>query len=204
MSTVTPDGASGAGRFLRRVLVVALLGLAAGSCAREPQVVFISPELAGPPDRIAQQPRVDLAVRDGRATPVIGSRGGTIDELATIKTKGDITPALAAEIAEELVEQGYVVVSPGDAADVKLVITLEDLTYETGGSVLTEIKVSATVGVESTKGDRTMTSRYRANHREEFATAPGKEKNSELINMIVGKALDRMLADEELREFMTD
>ena len=189
---------------LGRVLAVAVLGLAAASCAHEPQVVFISPELAGPPDRIAQQPRVDVAVQDGRATPIIGSRGGTIDELATIKTEGDITPPIAEEVTEELVEQGYLVVRPEDGADVKLVITLEDITYETGGSVLTEITVSSTVGVTATKGDRTMTSRYRTRHEEEFATAPGEEKNAELINMVVERSLEQMLADEELRDFMAN
>lgn len=188
----------------RRVLAAILLGLAAASCAREPQVVFISPELAGPPDRISQQPRVELAVKDGRATPVIGSRGGTIDRLATITTDGDITPALSEELAAKLVEQGFVVVRPGDGSDVRLVVTLEELTYETGGSVLTEIKVSSTVGVTCTKGGDTLSSRYRTNHREEFATAPSKSKNSELVNMVVAKSLEQMLADDELRTFMAN
>ena len=202
--TGAPDG-SRPGRFIaRRAVAAVLLGLALASCTHEPQVVFISPHLAGPPDRISQQPRVELAVEDGRATPIIGSRGGSIDELATITTEGDITPDLTKELAGELVKQGYVVVSPGDSADVKLVIELQDLTYETGGTVLTEIKVAATVGVTCTKGGSTLTSRYKTEHREEFATAPGEKKNSELINMVVGRSLEQMLADQELRDFMTN
>lgn len=202
--TGSGHGSWAAGVTVRRALAVMFLGLAAASCAREPQVVFISPHLAGPPDRISQQPRVELAVEDGRASPVIGSRGGTIDQLATITTEGDITPALSSELAGELVKQGYLVVAPGDGGDVKLVIELQDLTYETGGSVLTEIKLSSTVGVTCTKGGRTLTSRYKTTHREEFASAPGEKKNSELINMVVGKSLEQMLADQELRDFMTN
>jgi hypothetical protein len=72
-----------------------------------------------------------------------------------------------------------------------------------GGSVLTEIKLSSAVGVTCTKGGDTLTSRYETNHREEFATVPGEEKNSELINMVVGKSLDHMLGDKELRDFMS-
>jgi len=128
--TGAPDGGRTAIVTGSRALAVVLLGLALASCTHEPQVVFISPHLAGPPDRISQQPRVDLAVEDGRATPIIGSRGGSIDELATITTEGDITPDLTKELAGELVKQGYVVVAPGDGADVKLVIELQDLTYE--------------------------------------------------------------------------
>ena len=54
-----------------------------------------------------------------------------------------------------------------------------------------------------TKGGETLTSRYVTNHREEFATAPNAKKNSELINMVVGRSLDQMLGDRELRDFMS-
>ncbi len=38
---------------LRTILAVTLLGLAAVSCARSPQVVTLSPALTGPPGKIA-------------------------------------------------------------------------------------------------------------------------------------------------------
>ncbi len=167
-------------------------------------MIFLSPALSGPPDRISRQPTIELIIEDKRGTKIIGSRGGTIDELATLKTQEDIRPSLTNKLRAELEEQGYLVLDAGGGAEAKLVVALEDLTYETGGSVLTEIKVGSQVGVTCSKGDRTLTSRYKTNHREEFATAPSEAKNSELINMVVGKSLDQLLADDELREFMTN
>jgi uncharacterized lipoprotein len=187
----------------RTILTVSLLGLAAASCARSPQVVFISPQLAGPPDRIAEQRTVELSVRDDRSSKVIGNRGGADAETSTITTEDDISPGLTKLIGEKLEQQGYTVVPPGSGGEVKLRVELQKLTYETGGSVLTEITLASSVGVTCTRGSDTLTSRYGTNHKEEFATAPGEEKNSELVNMVVGKSLDAMLADQELRDFMS-
>jgi uncharacterized lipoprotein len=187
----------------RTILTVTLLGLAAASCARSPQVVFISPQLVGPPDRIAERRTVELSVRDDRSSKVVGSRGGVYAETSTITTEDDISPGLTRLIGEKLEQQGYTVVPPGSGGEIELSVELQKLTYETGGSVLTEIKLSSSVGVTCKKGNETLTSRYATNHREEFATAPDAEKNSELVNMVVAKSLDAMLADEELSDFMS-
>jgi len=189
---------------LRTLTAVILLGLTAASCARSPQVVFLSPQLAGPPDRIAEQRSIELRLRDERSSNVIGSRGGLYAETSTITTEDDISPGLTELLTEKLEQQGFTVVPPGSGGDVELTVELQKLTYEMGGSVLTEIKLSSSVGVTCTKGGDTLTSRYETNHREEFAAAPDEEKNSELINMVVGRSLDEMLSDTELRDFMSE
>ncbi|GMQ75937.1 MAG: YajG family lipoprotein [Gammaproteobacteria bacterium] len=188
---------------LRTILTVTLLGLAVTSCARSPQVVTLSPALTGPPGKIAVPRTVELSVRDDRSSKVIGSRGGLYAETSTITTEGDITAGLTELLAEKLEQQGYTVVSPGSGGEVKLSVELQKLTYEMGGSVLTEINLSSSVGVTATRGGETLSSRYETNHRQEFATVPNEEKNSELINMVVGKTLDEMLGDKELRDFMS-
>lgn len=188
----------------RAVLTIALLCLTAASCARSPQVVIISPQLADSPRKIAEQRTVELVVRDDRGSNVIGSRGGLYAETSTISTQNDISPGLIELIGEKLEQQGYVVVAPGSGGDVALTVELEELTYDTGGSVLTEVMLSSSVGVTCKKGNETLTSRYTTNHKEEFATAPDAEDNSELVNMVVGKSLDAMLADAELGDFMSN
>ena len=188
---------------LRTILAVTLLGLAAASCARSPQVVTLSPALTGPPGKIAGPRTVELSVRDDRSSKVIGSRGGLYAQTSTITTEDDISPGLTELLTQKLEQQGYIVVPPGSGGQAKLSVALQKLTYETGGALLTGIKVSSSVGVTCTKGGETLTSRYVTNHREEFATAPNAKKNSELINMVVGRSLDQMLGDRELRDFMT-
>lgn len=189
--------------LLRVLLAAVFLGLAAASCARSPQVVVLSPQLAGPPGKIEGQRTVELSVRDDRSSKVIGSRGGIYAATSTITTEGDISPGLSELLSQKLEKQGYTIVPPGSGGDVKLRVELQKLTYEMGGTVLTEIKLSSSVGVTCTKGGDTLTSRYGTNHKEEFATVPDEAKNSELINMVVGKSLDQMLGDKELRDFMS-
>ena len=188
---------------LRTILAVTLLGLAAASCARSPQVVVLSPALTGPPGKIAVPRTVELSVRDDRGSKVIGSRGGLYAETSTITTEGDIGPGLTELLSEKLEQQGYTVIAPGSGGQVKLRVELQKLTYETGGSAVIEVKLSSSVGVTCTKGGETLTSRYGTDYTEEFfAAAPDEKKNSELINMVVGKSLDHMLGDTELRDFM--
>lgn len=185
------------------ILAVALMALATAACARSPQVVVLSPPLSGPPGKIAAPRSVELSVRDDRTSRVIGSRGGLYAETSTITTEDDIAPGLRKLLAEKLAQQGYTVVPPGSGGEVQLSVDVQSLTYETGGSVLTEIKVSSSVGVTCVKGGETLTSRFETRHREEFASAPDEAQNSELINMVLGRTLDEVLSDRELRDFMS-
>ena len=190
--------------FSPRALVAAIvLGLAASSSAREPQVVVLLPQLTSPPGQIAAPRTAELSVRDERNTKVIGSRGGVFIANFIINSEEDISPGLTELLTQELEKQGYAVIAPGTGGEVKISVALQKLTYEMGGTVGAWVKLSSSVEVTSTKGGDTLTSRYQTNHKEEFAFAPDEEKNSELINTVLGKSLDQMLADTELRDFLS-
>lgn len=187
----------------RSLLATIVLGIAAASCAPSPQVVVISPDLADRPGNSARQPTVELAVRDGRSSKVIGSRDRYYAEKSTISTEADITPRLTELVSKKLESQGYTVVEPRSGGEVKLTVELQKLSYETIDSRFTEVKVSSIVGVTCSKGGDTLTSRYETNRREEFTTIPDEQSNSDLINSVVGKGLDEMLGDEKLMAFMS-
>lgn len=188
---------------LRSLLATIVLGLAVVSCARSPQIVVLSPRLADRPGNSAPQGTVELAVRDGRSSKVIGSRGGLDADISTISTEEDITPGLTKLLGQKLEDQGFTVVEPRTGGEVKLTVELQKLTYEMVDSRFTEIKLSSAVGVTSSKGAETLTSRYETSRREEFATIPDEETNSEIINTVVGRNLDEMLGDEKLLDFMS-
>ena len=187
-----------------RLLIVAmLLGVAASSAAREPQVVVLLPHLTGPPGKIAVPRTVELTVRDDRDSLIIGSRGGVFISNYIINSEDDISPGLSELLSQELERQGYAVIAPGTGGELTLSVALKSLSYEMGGTVATEVKLSAAVEAICTKGGDTLSSRFRTNHNEEFAFAPDDAKNSELINMVLGKSLDQMLADSQLRACMS-
>ena len=188
-----------------RTLVAAmLLGIAASSSAGEPQVVVLLPHLTGPPGQIAVPRTIELTVRDNRDSKIIGSRGGVFISNFVINSEDDISPGLSELLSQELERQGYAVIAPGTGGELTLSVALKDLTYAMEGTVVTEVTLSAAVEAICTKGGDTLSSRYRTNHTEEFAFAPDQAKNSELINMVLGKSLDQMLADSELRDFMSN
>lgn len=189
--------------LLRSLLATIVLGLAVVSCARSPQIVVLSPHLADRPGNSAQQRTVELVVRDGRRSKVIGSRGGLNSDASTISTEDDITLRLTKLVGQKLEDQGYTVVGPRSGGEVKLTVELQKLTYEMIDSLFTEIKVSSTVAVTCSKGGDTLTSRYEANRRDEFPTIPNEKQNSELINSVVGRSLDEVLGDEKLMAFMS-
>ena len=189
---------------LRSLLATIVLGFTAISCAPSPQVVVISPDLADRPGNSAQQPTIELAVRDGRSSKVIGSRDRFYADKSTISTEDDITPRLTELVGNMLENQGYTVVEPRSGGDVKLTVELQKLSYETVDSRFTEVKVSSIVGVTCIKGGDTLTSRYETNRREEFVTIPDEKSNTELINSVVGKSLDEMLGDKKLIAFMSE
>ena len=187
----------------RTLVAVILLGLAAGSSAREPQVVILLPHLTSPPGEIAVPRTVELSVRDARDSKVIGSRGGVFIANFIIDSEDDISPGLTELLSQELEKQGYTVIAPGSGGEVTLSVALQKLTYDMEGTVVSKVNLSSSVEVTCTKGGDTLTSRYQINQKEEFAFAPNEAKNSELINRVLGKSLNRMLADTELRDFMS-
>lgn len=196
-------------RALRTILALASAGLVAcalAACARSPQTVMLSPTLTGPPGQVSPPRSVELVVVDKRNSLVIGSRGGLYSETSTISTEEDIRPGIRDAVARALEKQGYRVLQPGEAADMQLTVDLQKLTYAIQGTdvVLTEIKVSAAVGATCRKGGDTLSSRYETNQTRKMATAPDAAENSKIINDVVGKSIDEMLADNKLRDFMME
>jgi uncharacterized lipoprotein len=187
----------------RTLVAVFLLGLAPWSSAGEPQVVVLLPDLTGPPGEIAAPRTVELSVRDDRDNKVIGSRGGVFIANFIINSEDDISPGLTELLAQELERQGYTVIAPGSGGEVRLSVALQELNYDMQGTVVSKVNLTSSVEVTCSKGGDTLTSRYGTKQKEEFAFAPNAAKNSELINMVLAKSLDRMLADKELREFMS-
>ena len=129
-----------------RLLIVAiLLGVAASSVAREPQVVVLLPHLTGPPGNIAVPRTVELTVRDDRDSVIIGSRGGVFISNYIINSEDDISPGLSELLSQELERQGYAVIAPGTGGELTLSVGLKSLSYEMGGTLATEVKLSASV-----------------------------------------------------------
>lgn len=182
------------------------LCVALSACALSPQTVMISPELTPPPGKLSGARTVALEIKDDRNSVVIGTRGGLYSDTSTLSTEDDIRPGIREPLARALEKQGYTVVGADDPADVKLTVDVRSLSYEAevGTVTGTRIKVGASIGVTVRKGGDTLTSGYETRHTETMATAPDAKENEEVVNMVLGRTLDEMLADRELRDFVSE
>lgn len=189
--------------MIRPLPIVILLLLLAG-CALSPQTVRIDPELgvvtqsAGGKDI-----RLSLQVDDSRSTDVIGQRGGVYENTSDIRTDPEMTATLRKKIAAALGNLGYRVVSPDDAARARLVVEVAELSYVAHQEELIDtIEIRNVIRVSCRKGSEKYGSSYRVPYKKEVIKAPSEEKNEELVNSVIAKALDKMLSDGELFTFI--
>lgn len=179
------------------LIAVALL---LGACALSPQVVPIRPALE-PAGGTAALSSVALEVNDLRRDAVVGYRGG-VYSTASISTAPDATAAVRSELARVLGARGLNVLEPGSAADVKLSVELVELRYAARQDKFKWIiETSAAVRARAERGDITRTGDYRDRRTRELIKAPSVQDNVELVNAVLGAALQRLVADPELLRF---
>ncbi len=188
----------------KRTWGLAVLAAALGACALSPQVVSVRPALETAEHRtIGEGTRLALSVVDARPSPVVGQRGGVYEKTATIRTEGDITPAVRRELARALEAVGFSVAEAGAAADATLTVEIASIVYmPRGGTFVRGVDTSATVRAEATRGTRTFTGRYRGKQSKNVMTAPGADENQALINAAVSNVLQRLVGDAELLGFL--
>lgn len=189
---------------MTRFFPATILCLLLSGCALSPQTVIIDPELT----TVTQGPdtkdlRLSLEVADARTTDIIGQRGGVYKTTSDIRTDPAMTATLRRKIAAALGNLGYQVVSPDEAARARLLVEIAELGYVAHQEKLIDtIETRVVVRATCRKGSEQYGSTYRVTHKKEVIKAPDEEKNEELVNNVIAKALDKMLSDEELIAFI--
>ncbi|NIR29088.1 MAG: hypothetical protein GWN84_07185 [Gammaproteobacteria bacterium] len=181
-----------------------LAATALAACALSPQVVSVRPALETAEHRtIGEGTRLALNVVDARPSSVIGQRGGVYEKTASIRTEGDVAPAVRRELVRALEAVGFSIPEAGGPADAALTVEVASIVYTArGGTFVRGVDTSATVRAEARRGSRTFTGRYRGTQTKNVMTAPGADENEALINAAVSNVLQRLVADAELLGFL--
>jgi uncharacterized lipoprotein len=171
------------------------------ACGLSPQIVKIDPTLS---DAKGTPPSSDvtfsLVVTDRRDSPIMGTRGGVYKDTSTIKTKGDITKKIHEKLVSSFNKANYKI-SPSAAT--QLNIAINKLTYQGfGENRISEVEVSTEILVTVTRAGGTYTKTYKANRKKEVLKSPSEEKNEEMINDILSTAIQRVLDDDELLDYI--
>lgn len=174
------------------------------ACALSPQTVVIDPELSVVTQGTGEKDiRLSLEVVDPRTTDVIGQRGGVYKTTSDIRTDPGMTTTLRKKLATAFGNLGYQVVTPDEAARARLLVEIAELTYVAHQEELIDtIETRVVIRTTCWKGSGQYGSTYRVTHKKEVIKAPSEEKNEELVNNVIARALDKMLSDGELIAFI--
>ena len=187
-------------KFYRLIMtVVALAFFTLTGCALSPQTVTISPRLAGTGAGTGQ--RLAVIVRDTRANPVIGYRGG-IYATAAITTAGDLNRTVQTALALAYGHSGFTIVEQPDTADIKLALDIESLDYKAAqNNIIWDIEFQATLRATATSKNGEKSLQLEDRVTRQYAKAPSEQENADLINDVITKLLDRLI---ENREFLSN
>ncbi|MEO4046128.1 YajG family lipoprotein [Pseudomonas sp. CAU 1711] len=184
--------------------LVAALGVVLVGCAHSPQQLRPQPRMTAQLTPVGQGQPVVVRVVDGRASPVLGTRGGIYPETSAITVQGqDILPRLQAEAEAAVRLLGF---TPSQNAynAPQLTLTLAELKYQSpkDGGYVTEANISASFRADVQNSSRRYTGRYGASLNQRFGMAPNQETNTKLVADVLSDALTRTFKDPTIGQLL--
>lgn len=173
-------------------------------CGLSPQQLSPQPRLNAPLVAVGQGQQVQVRVVDGRASPVLGTRGGLYPETSTISVPGEkLLPQLQAQTEAAVRLLGFTP-SPNAFNAPQLTLTLTDLKYQSpkDSIYVTEADISAALRVDVQNGGRRHSGRYAASLNQRFGYAPNEQTNTDLVSEVLSDALSRAFKDPSIGQLL--
>lgn len=177
--------------------LILLSGLSLAGCGLSPQQLNPQPQFTGAIVAVGQGQPVQVRVTDGRASPVLGTRGGLYPETSTISVAGPtILPKLQAQVEAAVRLMGFTPM-PGAINAPQLTVTLSDLKYQSpkDEAYVTEANISTILTVDVQNGNRRYNGRYSASMNQRSGMAPNEETNNQLVSEVLSDALTKLVRD---------
>lgn len=174
-----------------------------GGCALSPQTIDVAPSVTVEPAAIGQGRTLALDVVDKRPRAYFGTRGGVYGVTSTIGPTGDVSAGVRKAMAEALTAKGFRVVPAGSAADLLMRLDVEDISYVASGDpVVRSVETAARIGAVIRRGDNEYSGRAQVKQSKDVITAPDAAQNETLINATLSQALERLLKNNDLVDFL--
>lgn len=183
-------------RFAAWLAGVSMLLLA--GCASGPQQVDLTPYLEVRLPQGGQGRELALEVLDRRERQSFGLLAG-ITGNPPIGPARDPAAAVRQALAERFTAAGFQVQGPRPAAPLSLTVEILDIRYEALGSpVVNEARTRAVVRAVAINQGRQVTGEYQSNSARRVLGPPMAADNAYMLNEVISRVLDRMLADPRL------
>lgn len=191
-------------RLVLGTCLAATLGLM--GCANSPQQLTPQPMVTERLAPVGQGQPVVVRVVDGRASPILGTRGGLYPETSTVTVSGqDLLPRLQGQ-AEAAVRLLGFTPAPNAYGAPQLTLTLVDLRYQTpgGNAYATEANITAGIRADVQNSMRRYSGRYSATMNQRFGMAPNEETNTRLVGEVLSDALTRAFKDPTVGQMLNN
>ena len=188
------------GRY-RRVFFAFAVVITLGGCALSPQNINLSPHVDVNASAVELDGPVTVTVFDERVSPWLGNRGGIYGSTNRIGIGNSLQDSVRISVEQALREQGMV---PGNLSDApQFQIYIDSISYQVPpGNYVTQVDLKTSLRVVVQTAGHSYQGSYSAQESRKVVKAPSDAENVELVNGIVGKALERMFADPGLMRFL--
>lgn len=187
-----------------KFLLLSAFFAALTACGLSPQQVQPEPRLSGQLEQVANGQTFSLRLDDLRESQVIGYRGGIYAETNALQVNGaDVFPRLQAETEAGMRMRGFAPVPAGQGQS-SMRLSIAELHYEVNKdrTVASKVSLKAVLQVEVQKADQVYRGLYTANLDKGFVKPPTDKANQRLVSWVIGDALERVLHDDGLLQFM--
>ncbi|WNK19281.1 YajG family lipoprotein [Halomonas piscis] len=176
-------------------------GLWLSGCS-SPQYLEVTPERSAPVAQVGNGQEVAVFAQDGRDSDVIGQRsGGGMSNSRITVSSHTLIPKLQREAERAVRDMGFTPVSQQAEGRPTLTLELARLNYARADGAnpgLDEARLEGVLRAVARNDGTTYTGTYTSSRTQEYALKPGADKNTEMLNALLGKALDRAFNDGEL------
>ena len=187
---------------MKRLATLLVFAAWLGGCGLSPQTVQMEPAPDVESANVGHNAAVLVTVDDQRERDEIGTRGGIYAETSLLRPANKVDEALLGAIQRGLQNQGFNAFNPGGDAT-RLQVALTELSYKPeDSSVVNRVEVGAELEVRAERPEADYTGRYRSTIRHDQPFTPSARRNETLLNDVMNRALNRMLADNKLLAFL--
>ena len=197
MKNLTSEGCCITSR-LERFLLLVFLSLTS-ACAFNAQSINISPVMSLSSSDLGKGKDVLLSVVDERPKQIIGHRGTAYGAAAEITSSQDVAVVIREKVSTGLSSKGFHVVTGSGQATTSMKVEIRLIEYTTSAGFWTGgIHTRAAFKGICKNGRQEYENIYRQENEERVVVVPTAETNEQLINQVVGQALEKIFRDEQI------
>ncbi|MCK5656175.1 MAG: hypothetical protein KAI03_07790 [Candidatus Aureabacteria bacterium] len=168
------------------------------------QTVEFAPDVRVLGSNIGKGREVLITVKDERTKKILGRRGSGFGPAASITTTQDLPKIILKRVKSALKAYNFKPVESGSISR-SLSVEIRAVEYDTSmGFASSGVHVRASLKADGKNGVSVFEKFYRAEKDKRIIIVPTAKSNAKFINEVLSQALENLINDQELLDFLAD